>query len=76
MIHSKNQIKQILANKQAQKCISEMATKTLRLVLKKLRREKVRPKDKGGEVGGVSEDQKDKPVPTKSDFFSNYIEPF
>ena len=23
-----------------------------------------------------SEDQKDKPVPTKSDFFSNYIEPF
>ena len=30
-------------------------------------------KQKGG---GYSEDQKDKPVPTKNDFFSNYIEPF
>ena len=43
--------------------------------------EKVRPReclvlrDKVG-GGGVSKDQKHKPVPTKSDFFSNYIGPF
>ena len=43
----------------------------LRQVFQKLGREKVRPKDKrGGGERGVSKDQRDKPVPTKSDFLA------
>ena len=48
----------------------------LREVFKKLRREKLRPKNTTGGGGGGQRCQKDTTVPTKSDFISNYIGPF
>ena len=52
------------------------STSVLREVFKKLRRENLRPKNATGGGGGGQRCQKDTTVPTKSDFFSNYIEPF
>ena len=48
----------------------------LRELFKKLRREKLRPKNTTGGGGGGQRCQKDTTVPTKSDFISNYIGPF